>query len=64
MKTRIMSVVSPSHDIQAEMKEEEGGEFEAGVKFAGDTAALDRDIVLLIQCEEPNRPKILLEVEQ
>ena len=61
MKTRIRSVVSPSHDIQAEMKEEEGGEFEAGVKFAGDTAALDRDIVLLIQCEEPNRPKILLE---
>ena len=56
MKTRFRSVVSPSHDIQAEMKEEKGGEFEAGLKFAGDTSALDRDIVLLIQCEEPNKP--------
>ena len=34
MKTRFRSVVSPSHDIQAEMKEEKGGEFEAGLKFA------------------------------
>ena len=61
MKTRISGVTSPSHNIQAEMKEGEGGQFEAGVKFAGDTAALDRDIILLIQSEEPTRPKILLE---
>ena len=61
MKTRISAVTSPSHNIQAEMKEKEGGHFEAGVKFAGDTAALDRDIILLIQCEEPTRPKILVE---
>ena len=54
-------MTSPSHNIQAEMKEGEGGEFEAGVKFAGDTAALDRDIILLIQSEEPTRPKILVE---
>ena len=58
MKTRITSVVSPSHSIQAEMKEE-GGHFEAGVKFAGNIAALDRDLILLIKCEEPHRTRSL-----
>ena len=47
------------HTLPAEIKEE-GGQFETGVKFAGDTAALDRDIILLIQSEEPTRPEILL----
>ena len=60
MRTRISSVESPSHTIQYELQEG-GGKCEGRAKFAGDTAALDRDIVILIGCQEPHQPKVLLE---
>ena len=61
MKTQIRSVESPSHNIHTEMKEG-GREFEARVKLAGDISAdLDRDIIVLIDSEEPTKPKILVE---
>ena len=60
MRTVISSVESPSHTIQYELQEGRG-KCEGRAKFAGDTAALDRDIVILIGCQEPHQPKVLLE---
>ena len=57
MKTRITSVESPSHNLQTKLEEGE-------VKFAGDTAALDRDIIVLITSEEPFKPKIMMEKDK
>ena len=60
MKTKISSVTSPSHQITTEMKDKLGVH-EAVTKFDGLTTDIDRDIIILIDSNEPNQPKVLLE---
>ena len=57
MKTKISSVTSPSHQITTEMKDKLGVH-EAVTKFDGLTTDIDRDIIILIDSNEPNQPKV------
>ena len=60
MKSKISEITSTSHDIVTDMKKT-GDMFEAEVKFDGVTADMNRDLVILIETEEPNQPKVVLE---
>eukprot|EP00092_Neocalanus_flemingeri_P009192 GFUD01009893.1.p1 GENE.GFUD01009893.1~~GFUD01009893.1.p1 ORF type:complete len:803 (+),score=226.34 GFUD01009893.1:227-2635(+) len=63
MKTKITSVTSPSHLIVNEIKEKETEEslYKAVTRFDGMTSDMDRDIIVLIESEEPNQPKVFYE---
>jgi len=60
MTTKISSVTSPSHQISTEMIDGSGS-YEAVTKFGGTTTDMDRDIIVLIDSDEPNQPKVILE---
>jgi len=60
MKTKIVSVTSPSHEIVTQM-EDRAGSFTALTKFDGTTTDMDRDIVVLIDSDEPHQPKVVIE---
>jgi len=60
MKTKIMSVTSPSHEIVNQMEDKDGS-FAAVTKFDGTTTDMDRDIVVLIDSDEPHQPKVVVE---
>eukprot|EP00090_Calanus_glacialis_P005452 TRINITY_DN14219_c0_g1_i3.p1 TRINITY_DN14219_c0_g1~~TRINITY_DN14219_c0_g1_i3.p1 ORF type:complete len:804 (+),score=256.05 TRINITY_DN14219_c0_g1_i3:133-2544(+) len=60
MKSKISSVTSPSHQMTTEMKKKLNL-YEAVTKFDGMTTDMDRDIIVLIDSNEPNQPKIFLE---
>ena len=58
MKTKIVDISSPSHEIVVD-NHQDG--FEATASFDGTTKDMDRDIVILIDSEEPNKPKVVVE---
>ena len=58
MSSVIMDVTSPSHQLTTEYRKEK---FEATVKFEGSVTDMNRDIIILIESEEPNKPKVYLE---
>merc|ERR1719450_166326 len=60
MKTKIVNITSPSHELNTDIQKSTNS-FEATAKFDGVTADMDRDLVVLIESEEPNQPKIVLE---
>ena len=63
MKSRIEKVTSPSHEINTtggkEMVEE--GFYTTETTLESTTVDLDRDIVILVECEDPNKSIIFIE---
>lgn len=63
MKTEIKNVKSPSHKLSSIEKKRNNAYFVAETKFEGNTTDMDRDLVVTIESEEPNRPKLLVETD-
>eukprot|EP00092_Neocalanus_flemingeri_P018239 GFUD01019739.1.p1 GENE.GFUD01019739.1~~GFUD01019739.1.p1 ORF type:complete len:927 (-),score=280.27 GFUD01019739.1:214-2994(-) len=61
MQTEISSVKSPSHLLAEPTRKRFKDYFEAKVKFAGHTTNMDRDMIIYIDTEEPNQPKVVVE---
>eukprot|EP00092_Neocalanus_flemingeri_P030787 GFUD01033440.1.p1 GENE.GFUD01033440.1~~GFUD01033440.1.p1 ORF type:complete len:808 (-),score=279.18 GFUD01033440.1:316-2739(-) len=62
MKTKMTSVTSPSHQLVTDIHgADKTGSYGAVSRFDGLTADMDRDIVVLIESEEPNQPKVFIE---
>lgn len=63
MKTKIKEISSPSHTIfnSIEKNKDDFGYFRSTTTFKTSTAEMDRDIVLLIDTEQPNLPRLDLE---
>eukprot|EP00090_Calanus_glacialis_P038770 TRINITY_DN6757_c0_g1_i1.p1 TRINITY_DN6757_c0_g1~~TRINITY_DN6757_c0_g1_i1.p1 ORF type:complete len:929 (+),score=240.22 TRINITY_DN6757_c0_g1_i1:18-2804(+) len=61
MQTEITSIKSPSHSLTTPTKKRLNEYFEAKATFAGHTTNMDRDMVIYIDTEEPNQPKVVVE---
>jgi len=61
MKTEIKEVASPSHNLSLIERVKKDNYYQATTKFVGKTTDMDRDLVVLIDSEENNKPKILIE---
>ena len=63
MKSRIENVSSPSHKVVSEggAERNEAGFYASHTTFKATTADMDRDIVVLVQCEDPNKSVIFVE---
>merc|ERR1712142_1313238 len=61
MQTEITSITSPSHSLTLPTKKRTQEYFEANVKFSGQTANMDRDMIIYVDSEEPNQPKVIIE---
>jgi hypothetical protein len=61
--SKVKSVKSPSHPVEAEVgkTEDEHGQFGAKVKFSGKTADMDRDLVVLLETDDPHKPAVFVE---
>jgi len=62
-QSKIKSIKSPSHNLETEIErgENEDGQYNATAKFAGRTADLDRDLVVLIENSNPHKPVVFIE---
>ena len=61
MTTEILSITSPSHQIQVTDRMKNQGYHVHTVKLETTTAALDRDLVVFVDSEEPCQPKVMIE---
>jgi len=61
MQTEIKSITSPSHTLTTPTKKRFKECFSANIKFAGHNSNMDRDMVIYIDTEEPNQPKVVVE---
>eukprot|EP00092_Neocalanus_flemingeri_P042314 GFUD01046186.1.p1 GENE.GFUD01046186.1~~GFUD01046186.1.p1 ORF type:complete len:828 (+),score=250.72 GFUD01046186.1:263-2746(+) len=61
MQTEIKSIKSPSHSLTEPARKKVKEYFEADVKFAGQTTNMDRDMIIYIDTDEPNKPKVIIE---
>jgi len=63
MKTKINAITSPSHKIENKMETtpDQCGFFVSTTVFKGKTSDMDKDVIFLIDTDEPNEPKFVLE---
>merc|ERR1711988_1210793 len=61
MTTEILSITSPSHQIKVTEKMKNQGYHVHTVKLETTTAALDRDLIVFVDSEEPCQPKVMIE---
>ena len=62
-QSMIKSIASPSHKLETKIEagKNENDQFEAKAAFAGKTAEMDRDLVVLIENSQPNDPVVFIE---
>jgi len=63
MRSKIEEVTSPSHKLTTEGGSEANslGFYTSKSRFEGTTAEMDRDIVVLVKCEDPNKSIVFVE---
>jgi len=61
MQTEITAIESPSHLLTPSTRKRVKDYHQATVGIIGVTADMDRDIIVYIESEEPNKPKVLIE---
>jgi uncharacterized protein YegL len=63
MRAQIVSVASPSHRMESSEAgvRVDGGCYITKTRYSGHTTDLDRDLVVLVETEDPGRPQVMLE---
>ena len=63
MRSQIVSVASPSHVMESSEAgvRVDGGCYITKTRYSGRVIDLDRDMVILVETEEPGRPQVMLE---
>ena len=62
-QSKIKSIKSPSHAVLADLNQtpDRHGQFGAKVRFSGTTTDMDRDLVVLVEAEDPHQPVVFIE---
>ena len=61
MQKEIVSVTSPSHEIEITNKNKVQEYFVTSAKFDGDTTQMDRDLIVFVKSADPHEPRVLVE---
>ena len=61
MQTEILSITSPSHPLRTTEKMRHHGYHIHNVELQSTTSAMDRDLIVYIESEEPCQPKVMVE---
>ena len=64
MQTEITTIQSPSHLLTPSTRKRVMDYYQATVGLSGVTTDMDRDIIVYIESEEPNKPKVLIEKKE
>merc|ERR1711884_561701 len=61
MQSEILSVTSPSHDIVVTERTNHGDYSMNIAEFSAFSTKIERDIIVYVECDEPNKPKVMVE---
>ena len=61
MQKEIVSVTSPSHQIEITNRNKVAEYFVTSAKFDGDTTRMDRDLIVFVKSEDPHEPRVMVE---
>ena len=64
MQKEIVSVTSPSHQIEITNKAKVSEYFVTSAKFDGDTKQMDRDLIVFVKSVDPHEPRVLVEKDE